>query len=276
MKQKGFIQIPLLVAVILVSISAVSIGSGAILYKQQKLTPFIANISEIFKRDEETKPTEKKGTKIEEPQVEQELDVSQKEIFQQEQELEKAKLELEKARIEAETEKARLEADKERLKAEAEKLKAQQEAQAQLEAQQKAEEEAKGLVEEQRKQREQQLKIEQCKAQAQSQVDSFKKKLGEMYLRGQEALKNWERAILDCEIKYSECILKPIPEEYLGMSPDQLRKIKEADCSYYLGKKSKLKEELEQERKKLDTLFQTIEKMGETEYSRLYLECLNK
>jgi hypothetical protein len=47
-KQKGFIQIPLLAAVILVSISAVSLGTGAILYKQQRTPLFTANISEVI------------------------------------------------------------------------------------------------------------------------------------------------------------------------------------------------------------------------------------
>jgi len=131
-------------------------------------------------------------------------------------------------------------------------------------------------VEELKLQRQQQLKIEQCKATAQSQVDKFKRQLSEMYLQGLEALKNWERAIVDSQISYSQCIMEPVPQDLIGAPPDLQAQYRESKCSYYLDRKAQLERELEQERMKLDTLVQTAEKMGEAEYSRLYLNCLNQ
>jgi len=68
--QKGFIQIPLLI-IIIVSIVAVSaVTTGVILYKQGKLTSITTDISQMFKEAEETITTEKKGAKSEEGQEE--------------------------------------------------------------------------------------------------------------------------------------------------------------------------------------------------------------
>ena len=142
--QKGFIQIPLLVIIIAFVVVATGVGTGVVLQKQGKLSPLIANISEVFKGIEEATTLEEEEIKPEEPRKEQELGIGQEEISQQEQELEKASLEAEKARQEAE--KARLEAEAAKAKAEAEKatqearIKAEQELQRQLEAQRLAEE----------------------------------------------------------------------------------------------------------------------------------------
>lgn len=45
---KGFIQIPLLIAILIASISVASVGTGLVLYKQQKTPLFTANVSKIF------------------------------------------------------------------------------------------------------------------------------------------------------------------------------------------------------------------------------------
>lgn len=50
--QKGFIQIPLLIVVIALIVFA-SAGTGVVLHKQGKLSPLVANISEVFKGTEE-------------------------------------------------------------------------------------------------------------------------------------------------------------------------------------------------------------------------------
>ena len=47
--QKGFIQIPLIVVIASLIIIVSIIGAGVVLYKQRKLTPLVANISEVFK-----------------------------------------------------------------------------------------------------------------------------------------------------------------------------------------------------------------------------------
>jgi len=51
-KQKGFIQIPLLIGII-TSVIVASAGTSVVLYKQGKLTSLTANISEVFKKTEE-------------------------------------------------------------------------------------------------------------------------------------------------------------------------------------------------------------------------------
>ena len=85
--QKGFIQIPLLVAIIASLITISVITTGVVLYKQGKLTPLVDNISQLFKGTEDIE-----------------------EISRQEQELEQARLETEKA--EAERLKTRQEAQR--------------------------------------------------------------------------------------------------------------------------------------------------------------------
>ena len=84
-KQEGFIQIPLLV-IIIASIIVASVGTGVVLYKQQgKLTPLIANISEIFKETEET-PILGEEIKPEKPQLgqKQELQSIEEDVSQPE------------------------------------------------------------------------------------------------------------------------------------------------------------------------------------------------
>lgn len=69
-QQKGFIQIPLLIAIIVASVSVVSAGTSIILYKQGKLSPLAANISKVFERVEE--PVNEDGKiEIEESQTEE-------------------------------------------------------------------------------------------------------------------------------------------------------------------------------------------------------------
>jgi len=116
--QKGFIQIPILIAMIIITMSA---GVSVVLYKQGKLNPLIASISQVFEGTEDIKPEIK--SKESQPEEEQSLleEINQIEDFQAEQELEQAKLEAEKAKQEAE-----------RAKAEIERLKAEQEFQEQL------------------------------------------------------------------------------------------------------------------------------------------------
>jgi len=100
-KQKGFIQIPLLI-VIIVSIVAVSVvATGIVLHKQGKLAPLIASVSQIFEGTEETPAIEE--IKSKEPQTEQEPEViSQEELEQAKLEAERAKKEVEEAKAEAE------------------------------------------------------------------------------------------------------------------------------------------------------------------------------
>ena len=70
MTQKGFIQIPLLIAIITLIIVA-SAGAGLVLHKQGKLASLTANISEVFKSTEETIPAEKTEVKPEKLEMEQ-------------------------------------------------------------------------------------------------------------------------------------------------------------------------------------------------------------
>ena len=116
MNQKGFIQIPLLI-VIITSVLMVSVSTGVVLYRQGKLTPLIANVSQVF---QETKELELE-IKSQESKTDQEQslleETNQEENSQSTQELEQVKLEIEKVKQEAE-----------RAKAEMERLKAEQEA----------------------------------------------------------------------------------------------------------------------------------------------------
>lgn len=140
--QKGFIQIPLLMAVI-ISIIAVSTAiTGIVLQKQGKLTPLIANISQIFQKDKEVKPE----IESEEPKTEQKESLlgeisqenSQTEI---EQKLEQTKLEVEKAKQEAE--KAKLEVGRLKAEQEAQKLSEERQRQEELQKQQEVQKVAK-------------------------------------------------------------------------------------------------------------------------------------
>ncbi|GEM_PF-6599678 len=177
-------------------------------------------------------------------------------------ELEQAKIELEKVKADAEIIKAQAEVAKQ----EAETIKqnnkseiiaqekAKQEAETkkqQLEYQKNTEAEAASLkaqAESAEQESQQQLKIEKCKAQAQAQVDAVKKQFTALYLKGQDSLKKWEQAILDNQILYSECILKPADPQ---LSYETQNRIREAECNYYLKRKSQLEQELIQERNKL-------------------------
>ncbi len=64
-QQKGFIQIPLLIAIIVAFIGVVSAGTSIVLYKQGKLAPLVANISEALKMDKNTIPSDQGTTEQE-------------------------------------------------------------------------------------------------------------------------------------------------------------------------------------------------------------------
>lgn len=175
-RQKGFIQIPLLIIVI-ASIVVASVGTGMILHKQKKLVPLIANISQVFRGTEETTLLEETKVHPEKPQSTEEAitqsKTSQQEISQQSQELEKVEAETEKLKKEAEAKRlAELQKQKEearKITEEKAKAKAEQERlQQQLEAQRKAEEEARIKAEQERQQQleEAQRKAEETRIQA--------------------------------------------------------------------------------------------------------------
>ena len=259
-REKRVIKISLPIAIIVTAIILSVIATSAILYEKGGFDFLLADISQSDISNLATK-TEEFGEEelLEQPSKKQQL------------ELEQARLGAERAEQEAKA--LRQELEQERLKLE------RQQAQQEAEEQRRQEElEAQRLAEEQRRrgELEQELKIEKCKAQAQLEIDKFKKELNQMYLQGLEALKDWERAILDAQIAYSECILEPLPEDLIGAPPDLQNQYRESKCNYYLERKKQLEKELQQERNKLDTIFKTAEKMGETEYSRIYLECLNR
>jgi len=67
MKQKGFIAIPLIIAIMasIVAVSAVTIG--VVLHKKGKLAPLVASVSQVFRATKDTEPE----VKSEEPQPEQ-------------------------------------------------------------------------------------------------------------------------------------------------------------------------------------------------------------
>lgn len=93
MNQKGFIQIPLLIAIIFATISVASAGTGAVLYSQGKLVPLVASISEVFKGTEDVEEIS---------QQEQELKQTRLETEKKRQEIEKANAEAERLRVEQE------------------------------------------------------------------------------------------------------------------------------------------------------------------------------
>lgn len=137
MNQKGFIQIPLLIGIIVSIILASGVTTGVVLHKQGKLAPLLASVSKVFENTEDIE-TE---IKFEEPYLkgEQSLleETNQGEDSQIEQELEQAQLEAEKAKQEAE-----------RAKAEMERLKNEQEAQKLTEEQQKQEDQKRREIKE--------------------------------------------------------------------------------------------------------------------------------
>lgn len=68
-KTKGFIQIPLLIAIIVSIIAVSTVTTGVVLYKQGKLTSLITSVSQIFKGAEESITTETEKSKPEPEQV---------------------------------------------------------------------------------------------------------------------------------------------------------------------------------------------------------------
>jgi len=79
-----------------------SAGTGVVLHKQGRLTPFIANISEVFQTTKEAVIVEEETVTSEASQAEQEPELKQKEVSQDNQELEEASLETEKLKSEVE------------------------------------------------------------------------------------------------------------------------------------------------------------------------------
>ena len=101
--QKGFIQIPILIAII--AAITVGIGTTIVLHKQGKLASITANISKVFKGKtieiKESKPAIETLPETEEPQKEPRL--TEEISSQQSQELEKAEIEVERLKKELET-----------------------------------------------------------------------------------------------------------------------------------------------------------------------------
>ena len=274
-REKRVIKISLPIAIIVTAIILSVIATSAILYEKGGFDFLLADISQSDISNLATK-TEEFGEEelLEQPSKKQQLELEQARLGAEraEQEAKALRQELEQERLKLERQQAQQEAEEQRRQEEleAQRLAEEQRRQEELEAQRLAEEQRR------RGELEQELKIEKCKAQAQLEIDKFKKELNQMYLQGLEALKDWERAILDAQIAYSECILEPLPEDLIGAPPDLQNQYRESKCNYYLERKKQLEKELQQERNKLDTIFKTAEKMGETEYSRIYLECLNR
>lgn len=99
--QKGFIQIPLLI-VIIASIFVMSAGTAVVLYRQGKLAPFVANISQVFK---EVKDLEPEAESLEAEKIKQEAEKSKAEAEELKREAEEAKRkDEEEARIKTEQE----------------------------------------------------------------------------------------------------------------------------------------------------------------------------
>ncbi len=139
--QNGFIQIPLLIAIIVSIIGASVATTGVVLHKQGKSIPFIASISQVLKGTEDVKPEIKSEQPQPQPQVEQSLpkETSQEGNSQAEQELKQTKLEAEKVKQETE-----------KVKAENERLKAEQK----IQVVEKAKQEAQSIAQEKQKQAE--------------------------------------------------------------------------------------------------------------------------
>ena len=93
-----------------------------------------------------------------------------------------------------------------------------------------------------------------------------------MYFQALETFKNWERAILDNQIKYSECIMKPAEP---GM-PSYLQQQIRAECDYYLERKSWLENDLTQQQNKGKEIYEMAQTAMQQQYSGIYLKCLNK
>lgn len=102
--RKGFIQIPLLIGIIVIIVAS-GIGTGIVLHKQERLSPFLADISQIFGETKEIINTELEEVESEELLESSEIEQKPEEVLQLEQELEGARLEAEKLKQELEKEK---------------------------------------------------------------------------------------------------------------------------------------------------------------------------
>lgn len=273
--QKGFIQIPLLI-IIIASITVASAGTGVVLYKQGKLTPFIANISQVFRRTgkpatiapKEVKPEASLG----QPQIEQESEESQTEQELTEQELEEARLEAETAKAEAErlkkkAEQLKEEAEEVKRKAEAEKtareearIRTEQESRRQLEAQRLAEEQRQREIARQQEierqrqleeQRERELELQQAVNQIKS---LFTQKLNEY---------NSQLNLLNGQILAKENEINLIIEEYDKKIQDNRNR--PVPMSVMIGMEAKL---IQERNEKLEPLYRELQSL-ENQYNRL-------
>jgi len=260
--QKGFIQIPLLVAILVAIILASTVTTGVVLQKQGKLAPLIANISEVFEGTGEPVIVGEEEIEPEEMQAEQKPETNQEEITQQE--LEKIRLETKKARQEAE--KAKLEAEATKAKAEAEKatqearIKADQELQRQLEAQRLAEEQRqKEIARQQELERQRQLEEQRQKElelqQAINQLKNlFVQKLNEY---------NSKLSSLNEQILAKENEINSIIEEYDKKIEDNRNK--PILWSIIIGREANL---IRERNEKLEPLYRELQSL-ENQYNRL-------
>ncbi len=126
MNQKGFIQIPLLIGIIIAVVITSGIGAGVVLHRQDKLPFFSADVSHVSQVFEDVKEIEEVEPQNKEESILEEI---KEEGSQVEQELEKTGTEVEKASAEAE-----------RLRREVEETQRLAEEQRRIESQRKAEE----------------------------------------------------------------------------------------------------------------------------------------
>ena len=115
MRQKGFIQIPLLIVIIVSVVVASVVTTGVVLHRQGKLSFLVANISQVFRETEDTESEvkSKEHQLIKEQSQSEEINLEK--VSQIEQELERQKIEVEKFKAEAklaEIERRQLEEEK--------------------------------------------------------------------------------------------------------------------------------------------------------------------
>jgi len=90
--QKGFIQIPILIGIIISLVVAGGIGAGLILHKQGKQASITANISEVFPETKESRPIDSnKELEPQDSQIEKKREVTQESNAEAEKEIEELK-----------------------------------------------------------------------------------------------------------------------------------------------------------------------------------------
>ncbi len=199
--KKGFIQIPILIAIII----AISIITSAVLYKTGRLN-FGANISESVKKNVEV--VQQKESEIES----QPKEIIQEEDSQIKQELEQARLEAEKTQAKAketqlEAERLKAEQEAKKMKEEAERAKIEKEAKANIEAErlkveqeikeQQKQEEAQRIAEENQKQKEQEI-FQKIK----SDVNYYSNQISSIETDINQTANSYKTALDKCKIQY--------------------------------------------------------------------------